>query len=126
MKNNVKGAIAVGITLGVVGLAYYFLVYKKGNSNGDGSVYDELDNFNSLQTNLGLKANKENIVIVPFNEKNNIAQFYTNNRVVFFDRNNKVVVKGSYSNGGQNITLDNGKEYNGLVWQNIRDVINKK
>ncbi|MBK7362998.1 MAG: hypothetical protein IPJ01_11940 [Micavibrio sp.] len=124
MNSNAKGAIAVGITLGVVGLAYYFLVYKKDDK---GDVYSDFDNFNSLQTNLGLKANKDDVVVAPFNEKNNSVQFYKNNRAIFFDKNNKVVVKGSYSNGGQSITLDNGKEFSsGSVWQNIRDVINKK
>jgi len=125
MNNNTKGAIAVGVTLGVVGLAYYFLVYKK-DGNGQGDAYSGLDNFNSLQTNLGLKAGKDNVLIVPFNEKKNTAQFYTNNRVVFFD-NNKVVVKGSYANGGQSISLDGGREVSGgSVWQNLRDVINTK
>jgi len=124
MNNNAKGAIAVGITLGVVGLAYYFLVYKKDKNKGN--VYTQFDNFNSLQTNLGLKANKDNVVIVPFNENNNKAQFYTNDRVIIFDKNNNIVAKGSYSNGGQTITLDNGKEYNGTAWGNIEDVINKK
>ena len=126
MNNNAKGAIVVGVVLGAVGLAYYFLVYKK-DGKGEGDAYSDLDNFTSLQTNLGLKdVNNDGVISVPFNNEKNKAQFYKNNRVFFFDKNNKVVAKGSYSNGGQSITLDNGKEFNGLVWQNIIDVIDEK
>lgn len=119
MNSNTKGAIVVGLALGAVGLAYYFLVYKK-----DDSAYEQFDNFNSLQNNIGLKANKDDIVVAPFNDKKNIAQFYKNNRVIIFDSNKKIVVKGSYSNGGYNMTLDNGKEINSnSVWENLMQTI---
>lgn len=119
MNSNTKGAIVVGLALGAVGLAYYFLVYKK-----DDSAYEQFDNFNSLQNNIGLKANKDDIVVAPFNDKKNSAQFYKNNRVIIFDSNKKIVVKGSYSNGGYNMTLDNGKEINSnSVWENLMQTI---
>lgn len=112
MNNNTKGLIVAGISLGVLGLAYYFLVYKKDNADNV--------NFNSLQDNLGLTANNENIVIAPFNDKNNFAQFYNNNRVIVFNSDKNIVVKGSYSDGGKTIKLDNGKEIiGGSVWQNL-------
>jgi hypothetical protein len=119
MDNNKKGIIAVAISLGVVGLAYYFLVYKKK----DDSAYEQLDNFKSLQNNIGLKANND-VVIAPFNENKNIAQFYNNNRVIVFNSNKNIVVKGSYSNGGYNIKLDNGKEISSnSVWSNLLQTI---
>lgn len=116
MNANQKGALAVGITLGVIGLAYYFLVYrKKGDDN---------PNFQDLQTNMGVQANKDNVVVAPFNQGKNFAQFYTNNRVIIFDNNKNIIVKGSYANGGTSITLDNGKEISGgSVWQNLLKTI---
>lgn len=120
MNSNTKGAIVVGLALGAVGIAYYFLVYKKK----DDSAYEQFDNFKSLQNNIGAKANNEDIVAVKFNDKNNSAQFYKNNRVVIFDSNKKIVVKGSYSNGGYNMTLDNGKEISSnSVWSNLLQTI---
>lgn len=112
MNANQKGALAVGITLGVVGLAYYFFIYRKKGSDNP--------NFEDLQTNMGIKANKDNVVVAPFNKGENLAQFYTNNRVIIFNKNKNVILKGSYSNGGTSITLDNGKEISGgSVWQNL-------
>jgi hypothetical protein len=116
MNNNTKGAIAVGITLGVVGLAYYFLVYKKENSGGSD------DNFNSLQDNLGFKTKtKFDSVTVKFNEGKNTADFYKNNRVVIGKIGTSgYLVKGSYSDGGKEIKLDNGKEIvSGSVFGNL-------
>lgn len=111
MNNNTKGLIVAGISLGLLGLGY-FLVYKKGKSGNK--------NFTSLQDNLGLTANNENVVIAPFNDKKNTAQFYTNDRVVVFNSDKNVVVKGSYSDGGKTIKLDNGKEItSGSVWENL-------
>ena len=121
MNSNTKGAIVVGLALGAVGIAYYFLVYKKK----DDSAYEQFDNFKSLENNIGLKANND-VVVAPFNEKKNTAQFYNNNRVIIFDSNKKIVVKGSYSNGGYNMTLDNGKEINSnSVWENLMQTIKK-
>ena len=88
MNNNTKGLIVAGASLGVLALAYYFLVYRKNNNADD-------INFSSVQDNLGLKANKDDVVIAPFNDKKNFAQFYTNNRIVIFDSAKNVVVKGS-------------------------------
>lgn len=121
MTSNTKGAIVVGLALGAVGLAYYFLVYKK-----DESAYDQFDNFKSLQNNIGLKPNNDDVVIAPFNDKKNFAQFYKNNRVIIFDSNKNILAKGSYSNGGYNITLDNGKEISSnSVWDNLLQTIKK-
>jgi hypothetical protein len=122
MNSNTKGAIVVGLALGAVGLAYYFLVYKK-----DESAYDQFDNFKSLQNNIGLKPNNDDVVIAPFNDKKNFAQFYKNNRVIIFDSNKNILVKGSYSNGGYNMVLDNGKEISSnSVWDNLLQTIKNK
>jgi hypothetical protein len=123
MNNNAKGAIAVGITLGVVGLAYYFLVYKKENS---GSISD--DNFTSLQDNLGFKTKtKFDSVSVKFNEGKNVADFFKNNRVWIYNLNKDVKSNGkagTYSNGGLSIKLDSGKEIvSGSVFSNLLQTI---
>jgi len=115
MNNNTKGAIAVGITLGVVGLAYYFLVYRKENSGGGDS------NFKAVQDNLGIKSSSSGIVSVKFNEGKNTADFYKNNRVIIGKIGTSgYLVKGSYSDGGKTIKLDNGKEIvGGSVFGNL-------
>lgn len=116
MNNNTKGLIVAGASLLLLGAAYYFLVYKKND--------EEDTNFKSLQDNIGLKPNFENIVIAPFNDKKNYAQFYNNNRVIIFNADKQIVVKGSYSEGGKTIKLDNGKEVSsGSVWANLLNVI---
>lgn len=121
MDNNAKGAIAVGITFGVVGLAYYFLVYKK--QNGGSSV----DNFNSLQDNLGFPKTKFDSVTVKFNEGKNVADFFKNNRVWIYNLNKDVksnAKAGTYSDGGKTIKLDSGKEINsGSVFSNLLQTI---
>ena len=116
-KKNINGLIAVGITLSIAGLGYYFLVYKKKDGN----------NFENLLTNLGtnVKPNKDNVVSVKFNADKNLAQFYTNNRVVIFDNaTKKVLNKGSYSDGGKAINMDDGKSaYTDSVWGNLLEII---
>lgn len=121
MENkNINGVIAVGLTIGLVSAAYYFLVYKKGKPDS----YSEFDNFQSLQTNLNAKPDTQGVVVAPFNEKKNFAQFYNNNRVVIFRADKSIVVKGTYQNGGKLITLDNGKEIEGgSVWGNLLQTI---
>lgn len=116
-KKNINGLIAVGITLGIAGIGYYFLVYKKKDGN----------NFEDLLINLGstVKPNKDNIVSVKFNADKNLAQFYTNNRVVIFDNaTKKVLNKGTYSDGGKTINMDDGKSANtNSVWGNLLEII---
>jgi len=110
MDKNVKGIIAISI-LGIVGFFGYKYLSKKGILKSAESVVD--DNFALLQTQLGVKAGKEGVVTVPFNNKKNKAQFYSNNRVIIFDatKNPPVRVKsGTYSQGGYNIKLDGGKD----------------
>lgn len=125
MDNNKKGIIAVAISLGVVGLAYYFLVHKSGSDSGESTSND---NFNSAVTNTGLKANKDGVLVVNFNYEGknakNFAQFYTNNRVIIFDADKNVVAKGTYSDGGKTIKLDSGKEItSGSVWGNLNEAL---
>jgi|LakMenEpi03Aug12_release.lakeMendotaPanAssembly.Ray.scaffolds.fasta_scaffold1177262_1 hypothetical protein len=122
MNKNTKGIIAVGITLGVVGLAYYFLVYKKDNSGGGSG-----DNFNSLQDNLGFPKTKLDSVTVKFNDGKNVADFFKNNRVWIYNLNKDVKSNGkagTYSDGGKTIKLDSGKEIvSGSVFSNLLQTI---
>ena len=122
MNKNTTGIIAVGITLGVVGLAYYFLVYKKDNSGGGSG-----DNFNSLQDNLGFPKTKLDSVTVKFNDGKNVADFFKNNRVWIYNLNKDVKSNGkagTYSDGGKTIKLDSGKEIvSGSVFSNLLQTI---
>lgn len=112
--------VSVGLLLTGIGLWVYNKYGKKsddtksvGGSSGTSSPSGSSDNFNRLITNLGAgnKPNNDGIVIVPFNDHNNRAQFYNNNRIVIFQpgmmgTNETIVAKGGYSNGGLTITLD--------------------
>ncbi|HWY11579.1 MAG TPA: hypothetical protein VN026_09655 [Bacteroidia bacterium] len=123
--SNTKGEIAIvlGVTLGLAGLGYYFFVYNKGNNN---STNSSQSSFGDLIANLGtaIKPSKDNILVIPFSNNKNFAQFYTNNRLIIFDANKKVVTKGSYSDGGKSIVLDSGQTINSnSVWKNLLDTL---
>jgi hypothetical protein len=124
MDNVTKnGLIAVGITFGIVVGGYYIIQHiKKGSPKGSAE-----ENFKSLQTNLNVQPNSDGIVVVDFNDKKNIAQFYNNNRIIIFDAKSKaVMVKGTYSEGGKIINLDNGGLLNNSsVYTNLLNSIKK-
>lgn len=122
MNSNTKGVIAVGITLGVIGLAYYLVSYKKSTKSNSGE-----DDFELVKANLGGKFDDSNdVAITKFNNDKNIAQFYKNNRLAIFDANTKKLLKkGSYSNGGKVIKMDGGSELtNSSVWTNLINALN--
>jgi hypothetical protein len=122
MNSNTKGVIAVGITLGVIGLAYYLVSYKKSNKIVSGS-----DNFEAVKANLGGKFDdSSDVAITKFNSDKNIAQFYKNNRLAIFDANTKSLLKkGNYSDGGRIIQMDGGSELtNSSVWTNLINALN--
>lgn len=126
-----NGLIAVGITIAVVGGGY--LIYKKFFDTPEGNEEFQ-DNFAQLQTNLGKKANSDNVVVVSFNVQNNVpknmASFYDNDRVIIFDSNKKKIMSGVYSDGGKVIRIDSsygGKQsYNKDVYANLNLLIEKK
>jgi hypothetical protein len=119
MDSNTKGIITVGVALGVVGLAYYFLVHNRTQESGSDSI-----NFNSLLSNTGLKPNQSGILIIPFNDSKNSAQFYNNNRIFIFDADKNVVAKGTYSDGGKSIKLDSGSKIaSGSVFSNLLKIV---
>jgi hypothetical protein len=110
MEKNIKGIIAV-VAVGVLGFVGYKYFTKKGILSGAQSAAD--DNFGLLQKQTGIPVNSNGVVAIPFNDKKNKAQFYSNNRVIIFDttKNPPVRIKsGTYSQGGYNITLDSGKD----------------
>ena len=117
MNKNTKGIIAVASILGLVGIVYYF-VNKKDDGNEE-----KFDNFKQAQERLGLKPTND-VIVVPFNEKNNTAQFYKNDRVIIFNKDLKVIKRGTYQNGGLLITLDDGKEISGSsVYGNLLNAL---
>ena len=109
MEKNVKGIIAVAI-VGVLGFLGYKYFTKKGILSSAKSIVD--DNFALLQKQTGIPS-KQGVVVIPFNDNKNKAQFYSNNRVIIFDSTKTPHVRiksGSYSQGGYNIKLDGGKD----------------
>ena len=110
MEKNVKGIIAIAV-VGVLGFLGYKYLSKKGILTSAKSITD--DNFALLQKQTGKIANPNGVVIIPFNNEKNKAQFYSNNRIIIFDntKNPPVIIKkGTYSQGGYNITLEGGKD----------------
>jgi len=109
MEKNVKGIIAVAI-VGILGFLGYKYFTKKGILSGAKSIVD--DNFALLQKQTGIPS-KQGVVVIPFNDNKNKAQFYSNNRVIIFDSTKTPHVRiksGTYSQGGYNIKLDGGKD----------------
>lgn len=105
----------VGLTATIGGLFWY-----NKNKKSNGGNEDDIDNFQLLINNIGLKPNKDNVVIANFNSNNNMAQFYINGRVIVFDKSKNIVTRGKYTDGGKNIILDNGKNISsGSVWDNL-------
>jgi hypothetical protein len=101
-------------------LVYASIKIKKSIDSKIGHGVDEKGNYNSLITNLGGIGNKVNGGMnVVFNGEKNNAVFYTNNRIAIFQGKN-LVAKGSYSDGGKVIVLDNGKTVNeSSVFKNL-------
>lgn len=121
MKNNSKGIIIIIVILLIAVTLYYFLIYKNKNAPGSES---SADNFKMLQDNLGIKTSTERLT-VKFNEGKNQADFYNNNRMAIGKIGTAgYIVKGTYSNGGKTIMLDNGRVLNSeSVWSNIEQTI---
>lgn len=123
-----KGQIIFGVSMGLlVGGTIYFGFVRK-YSNGltwyGGLTSPKPDDFASVQKNLGVSASGD-ILNVKFNSSKNTADFYKNNRVIIGQVGKTgYVAKGTYSNGGLMIILDNGKIVtSGSVWQNLLDTI---
>ena len=120
MDNNKKGIIVTAISLGVVGLAYYFLVARKGKfvktlislNENLALVKEKFGDKGVLAANPNDK--KENdLIVVIFNDNKNFAQYFGAGTFFIFDNTvkpAKQLVSGTYSKGGTNIKLANGKE----------------
>lgn len=69
----------------------------------------------------------QGILVYPFNNGNEQAQFYTNNRIFIFDKSKKILAKGTYLNGGKKMVLDDGSVFEAnTVLENLgkfRDLI---
>jgi hypothetical protein len=118
MTSNTKGVIAVGVTLGLVGLVYYFFVRSKKDENRGGGISSS-ENLEAVKKNLGGKFEKDTAT-VKFNDAKNKATFYTNDRVIIFDDKDKVIMRGNYSDGGKKINIEKGKQVaDDSVWTNL-------
>ena len=129
MNQNTKGIIAVGIVLGVVGLAYLG-VTKFGKRDTDTSTDTEnKDELDLLRQNLGTTAGiKTDVEILKFNGGKNVIDFFKNGRFFLYSLDNKGTKKyinsGNWSNGGLNLKTDNGKEVSSTsVYKNLQDII---
>jgi hypothetical protein len=123
LSSNAKGGIAVVSVISIIALAYIlYSKYKKGDLILEVGKVNK--NFTDLQSNSGLKPNKDDIVIAKFNSDKNKVQFYTNNRFFIFDDKNVILIKGTYSDGGKTLIADNGKRVDsGSIWANISDIL---
>ena len=117
MDNNKKGIIVTAISLGVVGLAYYFLVARKKSflsslNENLALVKEKFGDKGVIAANPNDK--KENdLIVVIFNDNKNFAQYFGAGTFFIFDNTvkpAKQLVSGTYSKGGTNIKLANGKE----------------
>jgi hypothetical protein len=129
MNKNTKGIIAVGIVLGVVGLAYWGIT-KFGKTDTDTSTDTEnKDELDLLRQNLGTTAGiKTDVEIVKFNGGKNVIDFFKNGRFFLYSLDNKgtkkYINKGNWSNGGLNLKTDDGKEVSSTsVYKNLQDLI---
>jgi hypothetical protein len=129
MDKNLKGAIAVGVILGVVGLAYWG-VTKFGTKDTDtGTDTENKDELDLLRQNLGTSASiKTDVEIRKFNGGKNVIDFFKNGRFYLYSLDNKGTKKyinsGNWSNGGLNLKLDSGKEVSSnSVYKNLQDII---
>ncbi len=126
MNQNTKGIIAVGIVLGVVGLAYLGVTKFGKNTDTGTENKDELD---LLRQNLNTTASiKTDVEILKFNGGKNQIDFFKNGRFYLYSLDNKGTKKyinsGNWSNGGLNLKTDNGKEVSSTsVYKNLQDII---
>ena len=129
MNQNTKGIIAVGIVLGVVGLAYWGIT-KFGKTDTDTSTDTEnKDELDLLRQNLNTTASiKTDVEILKFNGGKNVIDFFKNGRFYLYSLDNKgtkkYINKGNWSNGGLNLKTDDGKEVSSTsVYKNLQDII---
>jgi hypothetical protein len=85
---------------------------------------ETLNNFKEVQKNIGLSGDDEKLVVV-FNGGKNQATFWNNDRVFFSPYGlPEIISKGTYSDGGKKIVLDNGKVIDSpSVWGNLLNAI---
>lgn len=83
-----------------------------------------LTNYEGVQQNIGLVGDAEKLAVV-FNGGKNQATFWSNDRVFFSPFGlPDIIAKGSYSDGGKTIVLDNGKKIeSSSVWANLLNAI---
>jgi hypothetical protein len=129
MNKNTKGIIAVGIVLGVVGLAYWGIT-KFGKTDTDTSTDTEnKDELDLLRQNLKTTARiKTDVEILEFNGGKNVINFFKNGRFYLYSLDSKgtkkYINKGNWSNGGLNLKTDDGKEVSSTsVYKNLQDII---
>lgn len=126
MDKNLKGAIAVGVILGVVGLAYWGITTRFGTKDTGTDTENEWD---LLRKNLGLPESKLDKFGFKFNGEKNQVNFFSNNRFFIYKIENgirKYIDRGTWSMGGYNLKLDSGKEVSsGSVFKNLQDIITK-
>lgn len=114
MNKNTKGILVAVSTLGLIGVAYYFLIYKKS------SKAKAEKNFKDLLNNLGVKTSGESYT-TEFNEGKNIVTFFNNNRFVTKVKGADLASKkGTYTDGGKKLFVDGGNVIeSGSVWGNL-------
>lgn len=130
MDKNLKGVIAIGIILGVVGLAYWGITKFTGTDTTENENNDEnKDDLDLLRQNLKTTASiKTDVETLKFNGGKNEINFFKGGRFYLWSLDNrgnkKYINRGNWSNGGLNLKTDDGKEVSSnSVYKNLQDII---
>jgi hypothetical protein len=122
MDKKTKNGIIATLFIGAIGyFAYKAFTKPPFPTTGSGGGNTNIDNFDKVASNLNVKKNGTDYLgAYYFNSKKNMFVFYNNNRMYIADDKGNVISMGTYSDGGKNIVLDNGKSANGdSVWTNL-------
>lgn len=128
MKNNNKTSLIFISSLVIIGGSIGFWLWRKAKKKKEleaiKSQYSLNENLAGVKQQFGEMAiigtnpndkKPNDIIVVFFNDKKHKAQFYGAGTLFIFDTTvnpPKQLINGTYSNGGTNIKLSNGKEIN--------------
>ena len=143
MSKNVIVIIIIVLVVAILSTGGYFIwkstqeeeeefEEEDGGDKGSGgsAPADKLsENQISLKANLGgnskIVGKDNDIIKATFGGGKYFAQFYSNNRIVLFNASTKNSIRrGSFSNGGKSVRMDNGVvAESGSVWANLANAV---
>lgn len=132
-KKTIVIVIFFVIAMGVGG----YFIWKKLQDDKDDDAGEEVTDkgdgkapvaptiLASVKANLGSGKLFTNALETTWNGNKYKALFYTNGRIIIFDNStDKVIRRGTFSNGGKTLIMDNGvTAESGSVWANLANAI---